>query len=140
MAIKQSAQSGFYDEGSTWVGGVVPAHTDAKHILTGHIVTIRATGGTVSISCAGAQSLWIQAGAKLIVTNGGWVCQDNGCEIDIDGELQLEGSGGIQWGTTNTFDGSSGTGRVCLRGPRCRTYRGKNGMQHLARFPQRAML
>lgn len=59
MAIIQSAQSGFYDQGSTWVGGVVPAHADAKHILAGHTVVVRNAGGTVSISCPGSQSLWI---------------------------------------------------------------------------------
>lgn len=140
MAIIQSAQSGFYDQGSTWVGGVVPAHADAKHILAGHTVVVRNAGGTVSISCPGSQSLWIQAGATLRVINGGWICQDSGCEVDIDGVLELEGSGGIQWATTNTFEGSSGTGRVCLRGRRSRTYRGKNGMQHLAKFASRTVL
>lgn len=139
MAVFQSVKSGFYDDPSTWSGESIPGATDQKWIRSPHIVTIRG-GGTVSISALGAQALWIEVGATLRVISGGWVCQDAGCEVDIDGVLRLEGGGGIQWAASNTFEGSSGTGRVVFSGPRCRTYRGKNGMQHLSKFTKRVVL
>ena len=68
-----SASSGFWNVGSTWVGGTVPALTDDVTIKAGNTVTISS-----SVTIRGA--LTIEPNAELIIdgTLGGDFRQDPG--------------------------------------------------------------
>lgn len=77
-----SAQSGFWNHSSTWVGGIVPSQSTAAVILSGHTVTT--TGSTI------AKKLNINAGGALTVNYPARAMTDNGA-LTIDGTLTLNG-------------------------------------------------
>jgi hypothetical protein len=74
-----SAQSGPWASGSTWVGGVVPTISDGACINDGHTVTLDAA--------AAAEALWVFSGGTLDLVTYGFTVE-NGVkrqlEMDID--------------------------------------------------------
>ena len=102
----ESAQSGNFESGSTWVGGVAPNDTDDYQINAGHVVTISAsvthqgTGtiyGTLLVDGGGnginvyPGTLYIFKGATLhVAANAGLTFVDGGA-IYLTGTLILDG-------------------------------------------------
>ena len=91
----QSAQTGDWNVGSTWVGGVVPTSADEAIINATHIVTIKATQTkyckTVAIRTNG--NLTIEATATLILDN-------NSANTTLTNNGTVENSGTITIGAT----------------------------------------
>ena len=81
FATKTSNQSGAWNVGSTWVGGVVPASGDTVVIANTHTVTLSADAnigaGTVTVQSGGILDLSAQqlTAATLTIDNGGEVQQ-----------------------------------------------------------------
>jgi hypothetical protein len=70
-----SAQSGFWDVGSTWVGGAVPATYDYARIVNGHTVTVRRDNtddaGKVTIEAGGTLDVSTYIGLTYNIVKGG---------------------------------------------------------------------
>lgn len=106
MATITSTQAGFFDVGSTWVGGVAPGVTD--NVVLAHVVTVRS-----NITCTG---ITINAGGEL-VTNGAFTLTVNGNitpqnnnrrQIDLIAGSGIEfGNAGYTFGTPSQYPGST---------------------------------
>lgn len=70
-----STQSGFWDVGSTWVGGTVPATYDYAYIRNGHTVTVRRNNaddaGKVTIESGGTLDVGTYTGLSYNIVKGG---------------------------------------------------------------------
>ncbi len=89
-----TVQSGNWNDGSTWDGGVVPTIDDDVEILNGHTVTVNTSGDE-------AYSLTIDDGGTLSVTTGGSLEVTADIFIDVGGELTMDG------GSINNTDRTS---------------------------------
>jgi hypothetical protein len=117
-----SAQTGNWNTGSTWVGGVVPSATDFVQILAGHNVTLDADATCGALTIAATGTLTANANTLNIGNTGGGARL-----LNVAGTLTLGGTGTINhngnliMASTSTLnmsggnfnvDGNSGTGGV----------------------------
>ena len=121
MATITSAQSGYWDDPDTWVGGVVPdLYNDDVVVADCHSVTMYsgpltlAYGREITISQYGMLELWydlmVESGASIYVQGGLAVSS----YLAVEGYVQVAGTGwlddygtvAVLYGGTVTADGS----------------------------------
>ena len=106
-----SAQTGPWETGSTWVGGVVPISTQTAIILSTHNVTVSGTTGSVTVTSVQVNSggtLTITGGALTIgATNFNNVFTNNGTSSISAGALNINGN--LNSATGSTFAQTGGT-------------------------------
>lgn len=98
----ETAQSGPWESGSTWVGGVVPNCANAA-ILTGHTVTV----GTSSTATPG--NVVVNLGGSLSVTGGSITvgCVNKNNSLTNNGTLSVSGGSVVINGNINSAAGSA---------------------------------
>src|SRR5688500_11657638 len=101
----QVAQSGYWDQTSTWQGGVVPGSNDSVTITSGYTVTARYVEE--------ADNITVQSGAVLAIIDDGSLLMDGGIDSnhDINGVIEIGNatSAGslVFWGVSlHTISGS----------------------------------
>lgn len=100
-----SAQTGGWDDNSTWVGGIVPSSNSNVRVSTDHVVTLPGSDVTV-------QNLTIDQGGELITTNNDLLTiQGN---LVVNGILDSREEGTPQENIVMTGDGAilDGTGII----------------------------
>jgi hypothetical protein len=111
MATITSAQAGFADVGSTWVGGVAPGASD--DIILAHSVTFR-NNTTLAGLVINAGGVFIK-GVDVVITMNGNIVQQNSNRLQIDwlegGGMEF-GNGGFTFGTPSQYPGSIPSFRV----------------------------
>jgi hypothetical protein len=105
MATITSAQAGFADVGSTWVGGVAPGASD--DVVLAHSVTFR-NNTTLAGMVINAGGVFIK-GVDVIITMNGNITPQNNNRLQIDwlegGGMEF-GNGGFTFGTPSQYPGS----------------------------------
>jgi hypothetical protein len=81
-----SAQSGPWEQATTWVGGTVPSAASPATILSGHTVTVQSTANARNLLVSGGASLVLNQPSELIINNGA---------LTVDGSVTL--NGGATW-------------------------------------------
>ena len=115
MAAITSAQSGNWNVGSTWVGGVVP--TDTATITSGHIVTIAADATVGTSGVSGTVDVTIAQGGELVVastatlTAKGGINVQKGGKYTQNGHLMFNASSGVEYKLSYV---ATGTGTTAL--------------------------
>ena len=110
-----SAQSGNWNVGSTWVGGVVP--TDQAVIANGHVVTVSAdaTIGTSGIS--GTVDITVNQGGELVIASAATLTAKGGINVQKggkytqNGHLMFSAASGVEYKLSYV---STGTGSSAL--------------------------
>lgn len=120
-----SAKSGFWDVGSTWVGGVVPASGDGPRIKATHLVIIR-TAVTVHYPEPNEAPFIIENGAEVLVRKGGSLTVTDETRIKIDGDIIVEGW--VRWQEPQYYDDCAG--RIRLVGTQARVYHHLEGYRY----------
>lgn len=106
-ATFNSAQSGFWDVGSTWVGGVPPTTGDKVTILNGHTVTIRTNAAVDEVIVNAGATLRGDGGARTFTYGKG-----GGEDFTVNGTLDFAIGLGVEvilaknglWGGSGTWN------------------------------------
>lgn len=105
-----SAQSGFWDDPSTWRNGVVPTYDPNNRvearINNGHTVTVRDSSSTQDLVLTNDATVVIEAGADLLVNNQ--LLTGTNAVLENNGRFSSE-SVGVGNGRSLAITGSGGT-------------------------------
>lgn len=110
-----SAQSGNWNVGSTWVGGVVP--TDQAVIANGHVVTVSADATVGTSGTSGTVDITVNQGGELVIASAatltakGGINVQKGAKYTQNGHLMFSAASGVEYKLSYV---STGTGSSAL--------------------------
>lgn len=128
MAAIVSAQSGYWDVGTTWVGGVPPGPGDSAQVQPGHTVSVRTD---VTIAFGQIMPLRIQPGGIVRILDGATLSVSSATSIYVYGAIRIADGGTLKWGT-GPQSHSEFAGETVLEGPLARVRYGNTGFAYIA--------
>ena len=102
FAQKTSTQSGYWNAGSTWVGGVAPGATDEVVISTGHVVTVSVSATFCNFYVQSGSTLTINSGVTLSALPASCSTSGIAAADRYDNKGTINGAGTFSIGPTNS--------------------------------------